>query len=143
MLKARSGFTLVELLIVIVVIGILAAITLVAYNGVTSRANDSSEKTSVSQFQQLLELYNGENGMYPAICSADGTGCYITTPTATENSLLSVYTTPLPTFPEATQYVRQTGGVGYGMLMYYNSGTCKIVVNGNTSWWGSGVPQCS
>lgn len=142
MLKTTRGFTLVELLIVIVVIGILAAITLVAYNGITSRANDSSEKAAVSQFQQLLEMYNTENGMYPAICSADGIGCVITTPTATETSLLSVYASPLPSFPEAIQYVRQSGGVGYGLLMSYNSGTCKIVVNGNASWWGSSVPQC-
>lgn len=34
MIKSRSGFTIVELLIVIVVIGILAAVTIVAYNGV-------------------------------------------------------------------------------------------------------------
>lgn len=142
MLKIRSGFTLVELLIVIVVIGILAAITLVAYNGITSRATDSSEKSTVSQFQQLLELYNSENGMYPALCSADGTGCNIATPLATETTLLSPYTSPVPSFPETTQYVRQTAGVGYGMLMSYSSGTCKIVVNGNTSWWGSSVPQC-
>lgn len=38
--KQNSGFTIVELLIVIVVIGILAAITIVAYNGVQQRARD-------------------------------------------------------------------------------------------------------
>ena len=38
MKKTKSGFTIVELLIVIVVIGILAAITIVAYNGIQSRA---------------------------------------------------------------------------------------------------------
>ena len=39
------GFTIVELLIVIVVIAILAAITIVAYNGVTSRANAAKNQT--------------------------------------------------------------------------------------------------
>jgi general secretion pathway protein G len=40
--KQQSGFTIVELLIVIVVIGILAAITIVAYNGVQNRAKTAA-----------------------------------------------------------------------------------------------------
>jgi general secretion pathway protein G len=44
----QTGFTIVELLIVIVVIGILAAITLVAYNGLQDRANDSARTSAVS-----------------------------------------------------------------------------------------------
>ncbi|RYX79148.1 prepilin-type N-terminal cleavage/methylation domain-containing protein [bacterium] len=40
--RNQKGFTIVELLIVIVVIGILAAIVIVAYQGVTARANTSS-----------------------------------------------------------------------------------------------------
>ena len=39
--KRRTGFTIVELLIVIVIIAILAAITIVAYNGLQQRARDS------------------------------------------------------------------------------------------------------
>ncbi|RYF29318.1 MAG: prepilin-type N-terminal cleavage/methylation domain-containing protein [Chloroflexi bacterium] len=39
--SSKSGFTIVELLIVIVVIGILAAITIVAFNGVQKRAQQS------------------------------------------------------------------------------------------------------
>lgn len=141
--QAQRGFTLVELLIVIVIIAILAAITLVSYNGITGRANDASEKSAVAQFQQLLEMYNADNAQYPAICTGDGIGCNLKPPQATEASLfIPTYTASLPSFPEATQYVRQTGGVGYGLLMSFNSGQCKIIVNGTASWWGSGVPQC-
>lgn len=51
MLKSKNaGFTIVELLIVIVVIGILAAITIVSFNGVQNRAKDTAQITLVSQW---------------------------------------------------------------------------------------------
>lgn len=144
--RAQVGFTLVELLVVIVVIAILAAITIVSYNGITGRANDAAEKSTVSQFQQLLEMYNTYNAQYPKLCAQnDGTGCTIANPssyTAGGALLVPAYTASLPSFPEPTQYVRDVGGLGYGLLMNYNSGTCKIVVNGVASWWGSGTPLC-
>jgi prepilin-type N-terminal cleavage/methylation domain-containing protein len=52
MLKTKSGFTIVELLIVIVVIGILAAITIVAYNGIQDRANDTSVKSDYGKHHE-------------------------------------------------------------------------------------------
>ena len=44
----QYGFTIVELLIVIVIIGILAAISIVAYNGVIGKANDSAVQQDLS-----------------------------------------------------------------------------------------------
>ena len=52
----RSGFTIVELLIVIVVIAILAAITVVAYNGIQERANSSKAKADLSQLAKAMNL---------------------------------------------------------------------------------------
>lgn len=57
-IKRHRGFTIVELLIVIVVIGVLAAITVVAYNGVTTRANNSARIASAAQVLRLLHLYH-------------------------------------------------------------------------------------
>lgn len=65
MQKSKSGFTIVELLIVIVVIGILAAITIVAYNGVQSRARDSKRQHDLSEITKALEIYYIDNGGYP------------------------------------------------------------------------------
>lgn len=45
--QRKSGFTIVELLIVVVVIAILASITIVSYSGIRQRAEESSAKSAV------------------------------------------------------------------------------------------------
>ena len=60
--QQERGFTIVELLIVVVVIAILAAITIVSYNGITSRANQSAAKASAATVQKKAELYNSDSG---------------------------------------------------------------------------------
>jgi prepilin-type N-terminal cleavage/methylation domain-containing protein len=71
-LRAKSGFTIVELLIVIVVIAILAAITIVAYNGITARANSASSLASAQSAAKKLEIWNAEKGSYPTAYSGAG-----------------------------------------------------------------------
>ena len=62
----QRGFTIVELLIVIVVIGILAAITIVAFNGVQSRAKQASAQTAVAQANKKVLAYAALNSdLYP------------------------------------------------------------------------------
>ncbi len=70
--KHPDGFTIVELLIVIVIIGILAAITIVAYNGIQERARASSVSSALSQANRKLGTYNAENGSYPAALATAG-----------------------------------------------------------------------
>ncbi len=63
--QKQKGFTIVELLIVIVVIGILASITIVSYNGVQARAKDSRRLNDTQVIVGALQLYYAENGVYP------------------------------------------------------------------------------
>lgn len=65
-MKRAYGFTIVELLIVIVVIGIVAAISIVAYNGVSNNANDSAVKSDLANFAKAAQLFHAEKGVYPA-----------------------------------------------------------------------------
>lgn len=61
----QHGFTLVELLIVIVIIAILAAITVVAYNGIQNRANDSAVQSDLRNFANLVLQYQVVNDIFP------------------------------------------------------------------------------
>lgn len=61
----KSGFTIVELLIVVVVIAILAAITIVSYNGITTTANASAAKSTASTVGKKIESYQALEGSYP------------------------------------------------------------------------------
>lgn len=60
-----NGFTVVELLVVVVVIAILASITIIAYNGVQGRTRDDKRKTDILNITKALELYYSDNGAYP------------------------------------------------------------------------------
>ena len=72
--QKKSGFTIVELLIVVVVIAILAAITIVAYNGIRQRADESSLKSELSQAVKKIESVKVLSGTetYPSSQTAAG-----------------------------------------------------------------------
>ena len=72
--KKSGGFTIVELLIVIVVIAILAAITIVAYNGIQKRSRDSIRKSDLTAIQKGLRLYEVDNGDLANAGCGTGTG---------------------------------------------------------------------
>ncbi|MBP6880544.1 prepilin-type N-terminal cleavage/methylation domain-containing protein [Candidatus Saccharibacteria bacterium] len=63
--KHQSGFTIIELLIVIVVIGILAALVLTAYGNIHGKAQASVTKNIVQQYTKALLAYKVDNGHYP------------------------------------------------------------------------------
>ncbi|HCH34899.1 MAG: General secretion pathway protein H [Candidatus Saccharibacteria bacterium GW2011_GWC2_48_9] len=63
--KNQKGFTIVELLIVIVVIGILAAITIVSFNGVQNRGKTSSAESAANTVLKKAEAANSITSSYP------------------------------------------------------------------------------
>jgi len=63
----KDGFTIVELLIVVVVIAILAAITIVSYRGISTRAIEASARSDINALGKKFEIYKIENGKYPTI----------------------------------------------------------------------------
>jgi prepilin-type N-terminal cleavage/methylation domain-containing protein len=74
--QRQSGFTIVELLIVIVIIGILATLVIVTFSGVQQRARDSERKTDINAIAGQLEAVYAKTGTYPTLAqlndNADG-----------------------------------------------------------------------
>lgn len=63
----QRGFTIVELLIVIVVIGILAALVITTFNGIQQRGRDTERQTDIKALHGQLEAYYAQNGSYPTL----------------------------------------------------------------------------
>lgn len=64
--NTKAGFTIVELLIVVVIIAVLAAITIVAYNGMQNRAKNSAAKSTAATVSKKVQTYHTLKGSYPA-----------------------------------------------------------------------------
>jgi general secretion pathway protein G len=124
MKKTSSGFTIVELLIVIVVIGILAAITIVAYNGVQNRARDAQRLQDMKTITKALELYKIQTGSYPVAVGSTGQGGWeISVPTASNTDFLAILRTSgviskVPTDPANTGDMNTTGSKLYAYYRY-------------------------
>lgn len=135
------GFTIVELLIVIVVIGILAAITVVAFGSITTRANNTQTTVGVKEFIKAFYAYGTENGDYPNVAgclgegypanrclSQDGTGACWGTGAAT-NAALNTALRPYMggKLPSISMQQAACGGTTYvGAYAAYNT-TSKVM----------------
>lgn len=119
MKKTTSGFTIVELLIVIVVIGILAAITIVAYNGIQARAQNASVQNDLTAMAKKIQLEATDTGVYQPASSIT-TGIKITK-SAFDTAENNLY------------YCRSTNGSQYAIAARAKSGQNYKVINGALS----------
>ena len=119
----QTGFTIVELLIVIVVIAILAAISIVAYNGVQSRARDSIRKQDLAQLSKATKLYYVDKGDYVQA------GCGFTTTLSPGNEgsgwLPSDYDGSDPTFISINACLMNSGHLAKELRDPSGLGSCS------------------
>ena len=117
------GFTIVELLIVIVVIGILAAITVVAFNGVQARARATERVTDVASIVKAYDLYRIANGSYPK-SYAIATSSEVISPglVAKMIAMSGTAQSPCPTTPKTKICVYAYGNTTYSeyALVYWD-----------------------
>ncbi|QQS20064.1 prepilin-type N-terminal cleavage/methylation domain-containing protein [Candidatus Saccharibacteria bacterium] len=66
-LKNKKGFTIVELLIVIVVIGILATLVIVTFTGIQQKGRNSQRQTDINAIQSQAEAFYAQHGFYPTL----------------------------------------------------------------------------
>lgn len=71
--RKQSGFTIVELLIVIVVIGILAALVVTTFAGVQRKARNAERESDIKAIHTQLEAYYNEANRYPTLAELNGT----------------------------------------------------------------------
>jgi prepilin-type N-terminal cleavage/methylation domain-containing protein len=125
--RTSYGFTIVELLIVIVVIAILATISIVAYNGIQARARDSQRQEDVKTIVKALELYYIDNGKYPL--SNCVSGCTINGSWSNTNDgswqnlaalLVPKYLSSLPSDPNPSMGTTPLSVGRYGYAYYSN-----------------------
>lgn len=94
-LKKQGGFTLLELLIVIVIIGILALLIIPNITSAPKKARDTQRKTDITTIRKGLEEYFVNNNSYPAALATLSTGTapiLKTVPTDPKNTGTYVYT---------------------------------------------------
>lgn len=126
----RRGFTIVELLIVIVVIAILAAITVVSYNGIKRRAEDTARYADLVQVDRLIQLYRIQNGRYPVTAAQMTPGAIYCIGTGFPSG--SCWTGISESDQSITNELQTVGNVPNGRLAIKNFGTHIWIKNSTT-----------
>ena len=147
-ISSHTGFTIVELLIVIVVIGILAAITIVAYNGVQNRARVAGIQTNLANIGKMAVLYQTDNDSYPVTdigvkdilqkakawdsTRTPATHTYLFCSNATTYAVISMNAPGLPAYSS-----------GVGAVVYYWSSDKGVGTYINTTGDANWTPNCN
>src|SRR5579859_3063380 len=152
-LKKRSqGFTIVELLIVIVVIGILALLVITTYSGIQAKARNAKRQTDIASLQTQLEAFFSQNGYYPSLTDMN-TGSWRTAnmKSLDQNAMIDpsnpTQSTTLLAAPAAKSYayaVSNSGGTSCESddttcAQYTLTATYEGSVNGSTTYTKSNL----
>jgi len=127
--RPNQGFTLMELLIVIAILGLLATIGLVSFRSSQIKGRDTQRKSDLGQIQRALEMYYNDYGSYPAALPGGG-GSW-------QDAKGTLYMKEVPKDPKdpAQKYLYQqkTNGTGYALYATlentndscFKTGLCK------------------
>lgn len=138
--KVKKGFTLIELMIVVAIIGILAAIAIPKFADLITKSKEGSTKGSLGAMRSALTIYYGEQeGTYPFTAATGGTevtsGDPTTTFSASGGPFLTKYLDKMPTVKLGQAGVADTTLCIYGASIQ-SSG---VNVAGNQGkWWYRG-----
>jgi prepilin-type N-terminal cleavage/methylation domain-containing protein len=142
-MKDEKGFTIVELLIVIVVIGILVAIVIVAYTGVTTQANNSKWKANADSIRKVAEARNADDQATPSgypSTVGEFTSTYTKLPTGVAVNIINTVPTNNAAYNTSLQTAAKLNpstfdvdicGTNTGLKIYYPiaGGTTAGVIN--------------
>ncbi len=105
--RRRAGFTLVEMLLVLVILGTLAAIVIPKFAGRTEQAKITAAEAQISTFETVLDAFEIDNGFYPK--GGDGLDDLVDEPSNATN-WRGPYLTEIPLDPWGNAYIYEYPG---------------------------------
>lgn len=133
-MKNKVGFTLIEVLVTIMIIGILSTIVTFAVRQAQQSARDGKRKSDLETIAAGLELYRAECNRYPATAGflTSGTLSGSTPP----STCTGTYITNVPTDPQPSQsyyYVPNGSGSSYALCARLETGGSSVSGCGSCS----------
>ena len=137
-MKPQRGFTIIELLIVIAIVGILAALALPAYDSYTQRAKLTEAFSALSDFRVRMEQFYQDNRRYDG---AGLNGCGVAAP----NSKYFTYVYAPGLAPSQTYTITATGIANEGLTNFVytlNENNVRATTTLGTGWSGAPNAAC-
>jgi prepilin-type N-terminal cleavage/methylation domain-containing protein len=145
---SKRGFTIIELIVAMVVIGIIAGIVVIGYGSIQRQARDAERTSHMTQIKVALQKYYADNSTYPDVCPGGANNACSVDELST---VLGPYIEAIPHDPrwdegsgEDYQYIRgDLEANAYGLkVTYEDSPTCKTGKNIDASWWSVAIDAC-
>jgi general secretion pathway protein G len=117
--KGQDGFTLIELMVVILIIGLLATIVVQSLRGATDKAKKTKAQADIAELRTALDRYYLDNGNYPT--TEQGLAALVTAPTngpIPSDYEDGGYVQRIPNDPWGHPYVYQSDGNSYTLESY-------------------------
>ena len=134
----ETGFTIVELLVVIIVIAILTAITIASYTSVQNASKESVVQQDLANFGKIMTRYKADTGSYPSDTTSILTGTYKvsfhTGLLVTSSSYNLIYCSVAPYGSYSLLAATKTG-----KRFYIQNGDLTKEYTGSTSWTGTSL----
>ena len=112
----RSGFTLIEIMVVVVILGLLSALVVPNISSNVSEAQRTATRTQISQIEQALEKYHLDNGFYPS--TQQGLDALVTAPS----------TSPVPRKYADGGYMKKVPDDSWGNPYVYRNNNGRITI---------------
>lgn len=141
-MKFQKGFTLVELMVVVAIIGLLAGIALPAYNKYVQRSKIAEAASNLSAARVIMEQWYQDNRTYKTSRGAAGTACGATMPTNIKHFTLGCVANTDDTYTITATGVTEQGMAGFAYTVdQSNTRASNMTAPATTAGWSNPNPN--